>query len=93
MKIQNTIIKFILASIPVIAALSWNDVMKHVFYKILPGKENFNSKLLYALILTSLVVVLYYFIIPMAPFLNARDKESCKKILNDSAPIDLKEDE
>lgn len=92
-KLHNVILKYILASIPVIAALSWNDVMKHVFYKVIPVKESLKTKLWYSLFLTLLVVFLYFVLIPQAPFLDEKYKALCKKIMNGSAPVNLDDDD
>lgn len=93
--LNKIIIQYFLTSIPIATSLAWNGVITSLLENTLPFKQNDSliTKLVYALIYTFLVISLYYFLIPMFPFMTDTTKKSCRKAMKNGISIDIDDDD
>lgn len=52
--LKERIITIVIASLGLIAALAWDDALKHLFEKLLGGLSNLTEEIIYAIIVTAI---------------------------------------
>lgn len=66
-EVRNQTVKYILAALGLIAGLAWNDAIKFAIEYFFPQDQNsLKAKLVYALIITLIVVILSFYLARVA---------------------------
>lgn len=66
-EVRNQTVKYILAALGLVAGLAWNDTIKSAIEYFFPQDQNsLKAKLIYAIIITLIVVILSFYLARVA---------------------------
>lgn len=66
-EVRNQMVKYVVAALGLVAGLAWNDAIKSAIEYFFPQDQNsLKAKIIYALIITLIVVILSFYLVRVA---------------------------